>query len=399
MHSSHATSGYWAGRFDAGEFTTWLQNLVAESQVPNPSLALVFTSPGYFETSREMLEIVRRETRAEHLAGCSSVTLVTDGEEREQEEGVSILWMDFGGTDLKVMRVSQEQLEQSVEDPDCWRFRAGMQADEPTGWLLFADPFTLDVESWLKQWNKAFPGVPALGGLATGMFSERRTQLYLDDEVIEEGGIAVGLSGQTRIQGIVAQGCTPIGETWTVTKAERNIIHTIGNRPAYQVLVETFEALSDEDRQRAQGNLFTGLVINEYLEEFHRGDFLIRNIVGIDPKTGAIAVGALARIGQTLQFQLRDATSADEELRALLEKTGRELDGGKIIGGCLGACNGRGSGLFNTRNHDARAVESVLGPIPLAGFFCNGEIGPVGGKNFVHGYTAALALFVQDKIA
>jgi len=195
--------------------------------------------------------------------------------------------------------------------------------------------------------------------------------------------------------GMISQGCTPIGDTWTLTKVERNIIHEIGNRPAYEVLAETFEKLAPEEQRKARGNLFIGLVMNEYLDEFHRGDFLIRNLLGADPNSGSIAVGALPRQGQTVQFQRRSAAAAAEDLEALLQRTRESLQQAPLYGGCLCCCNGRGQGLFGKPNHDAQLVQQRLGPMGLAGFFCNGELGPVGERNFLHGYTASLALFVK----
>jgi small ligand-binding sensory domain FIST len=195
--------------------------------------------------------------------------------------------------------------------------------------------------------------------------------------------------------GVTSQGCTPIGETWTLTKVEQNIIHQIGNRPAYEVLAETFNQLSPEQQRTARGNLFIGLVVNEYLEEFHRGDFLIRNLLGADPRSGSIAVGALPRLGQTVQFQRRSAAAATEDMEELLTRARKQLGDTPIYGGCLCSCNGRGRNLFDRPDHDAQMVQQRLGPMGLAGFFCNGEIGPVGEKSFLHGYTASLALFVK----
>ena len=145
-----------------------------------------------------------------------------------------------------------------------------------------------------------------------------------------------------------------------------------------------------------QGNLFVGLVINEYLEEFQRGDFLVRNLLGADPRSGALAVGAFPRLGQTLQFQRRDAAAATEDMVALLSRAKAGLDGATIYGACLCSCNGRGHRLFGQPNHDAGLIQQKLGPLGLTGFFCNGEIGPVGERNFLHGYTASLALFVKN---
>jgi small ligand-binding sensory domain FIST len=175
---------------------------------------------------------------------------------------------------------------------------------------------------------------------------------------------------------------------------DRNLIYQIGNRPAYEVLLDTFNSLPPEEQKKAQRNLFIGLVTDEYREEFHRGDFLVRNLLGADPKSGIIAVGALPRAGQTVQFQRRDAAAAREDMLALLTRVRAELAGRTVLGGCLCCCNGRGQNLFGTPDHDAACVQELLGPLALSGFFCNGEIGPVGGQNFLHGYTASLALFV-----
>ena len=160
-------------------------------------------------------------------------------------------------------------------------------------------------------------------------------------------------------------------------------------------MAETVNRLSAEDQRKTRGNLFIGLVVNEYLDEFHRGDFLVRNLLGGDQRSGILAVGALPRAGQTIQFQRRDAAAATEDMNELLAHTKEQLAGAQVYGGCLCCCNGRGQNLFGSPNHDAQTIQQQLGPLGLAGFFCNGEIGPVGEKNFLHGYTASLALFVK----
>ena len=256
-------------------------------------------------------------------------------------------------------------------------------------------PFHLDAESWLRGWNEAYAPLPVLGGLASGDHSQQITQVYWNGEVFEDGGVAVSFGGEVKLLSVISQGCTPIGETWTITRVEGNLIHQIGNRPAYEVLAETFNRLSPDEQKKAQGNLFVGLVINEYLDDFQRGDFLIRNLLGADPRSGAIAVGASPRQGQTLQFQRRDAAAATEDMVALLARAKLHLQDARIYGGCLCSCNGRGHRLFGQPNHDAGLIQEQLGPLGLTGFFCNGEIGPVGDRNFVHGYTASLALFIR----
>jgi len=260
---------------------------------------------------------------------------------------------------------------------------------------VFIDPFHLDSESWIRGWNEAYAPVPAFGGLASGGFSDPATQVYLNGDVFEDGGVAVSVGGDVKLAGVISQGCTPIGESWTLTRVENNLIHQIANRPAYTVLEETFQKLPLAEKQKARGNLLIGLVVNQYLEDFHRGDFLVRNLIGGDPNSGVLAVGAQPRAGQMMQFQRRDAAAATEDMNELLARAKKHLGGATVYGGCLCCCNGRGRNLFGVPDHDAGLVQKQIGPLGLAGFFGNGEIGPVGGKNYLHRFTASLALFVE----
>ena len=221
--------------------------------------------------------------------------------------------------------------------------------------------------------------------------------MFLNEKTYDHGAVALAMSGPYTVRTIVSQGAAPIGETWIITGARGPIIETIAQRPAYQVLEDTVRALSPEMQQRAQRNLLVGLAMNEYQSEFRRGDFLIRNLTGIDRERGTLAVGALPRVGQTIQFQVRDPEAADEDLRELLGRAREALGGSEPVGALLCSCNGRGVGLFGEPDHDARTLADLLGPIPVAGFFCNGEIGPVGEQNFLHGFTASIALVIREE--
>jgi len=384
----------WTGGFDERGLQDWAEDLRSRLRAPQASLGLVFMSPTFFPHATQVLEVLRVHARLPLLAGCSSQGLIVGAEEVEQEAGLTLGLYGLPGADLKGFHITQEQVEEA-NGPGYWRLETGLEPDQTNGWLAFIDPFHLDSESWIRTWNEAYAPLPVLGGLASGDPTEQHTQLYLNGDVFDAGGVLISVGGQVKLAGVVSQGCTPIGETWTLTKVEQNIIHEIGNRPAYQVLAETFSQLAPEDQKKARGNLFIGLVVNEYLDEFHRGDFLIRNLLGADARSGSIAVGALPRQGQTVQFQRRSAAAATEDMKELLTRAKQDLAGSTIYGGCLCCCNGRGQGLFGQPNHDAHMVQQRLGPFGLAGFFCNGEIGPVAEKNFLHGYTASLALFVK----
>jgi small ligand-binding sensory domain FIST len=341
-----------------------------------------------------VLEILRVHAQIPLLVGCSSASVIVGDREMEDTPGLAAALFALPGAELKALHFTQQQVEEA-NGPGYWHLETGLGPDQTNGWLIFADPFHLDAEGWLRGWNEAYAPLPVLGGLASGDHHGQSTQVYLNGDVFEEGGVAVSFGGDVKLDGVISQGCTPIGETWTITRVERNLIHEIGNRPACQILAETLDRLPAPEQEQTQGNLFVGLVINEYLEEFQRGDFLIRNLLGADPRSGAIAVGALPRPGQTLQFQRRDAAAATKDLMELLAGAKARLGGAGIYGGCLCSCNGRGHRLFGRPDHDAGLVQQNLGPLGLAGFFCNGEIGPVGDRNFLHGYTASLALFVK----
>ncbi len=392
--NSPSIAGHWDGDFDEASIQQWVENLRRELRAPAVSLGLVFMAPRLFPYAKQVLEILRVHGRIPLLAGCSSQSLIAGSSEVEEDAGVALGLYWLPGAELKACHFTEQEAGEAART-GYWHERTGIGPGQSNGWLVFIDPFHLDSESWLRTWNIAYAPLAVMGGLASGELSEQLTQLYLNGEVFEEGGVAVSFGGQVGLAGMISQGCTPIGETWTLTKVEQNIIHEIGNRPAYEVLAETFNSLTTEEQSKARGNLFIGLVVNEYLDEFHRGDFLVRNLIGADPRSGCIAVWALPRAGQTVQFQRRSAAAATEDMTELLARVKKQLGGVTLYGGCLCSCNGRGQNLFGTPNHDAQMIQQQLGPMGLAGFFCNGEIGPVGNKNFLHGFTASLALFIK----
>jgi small ligand-binding sensory domain FIST len=395
MQLSHAVSAVFEGPYDDTRMRAWAQALRGQLPATPVSLGLVFLTPGLMDDAPQILELIRVHAQIPLLLGCSSPGLIVGDRELEQTEGVALGLYSLPGAELQASLISQAQVEEA-NGPGYWHLETGLSPDHTRGWLVFADPFHLDAELWLKGWNEAYAPLPVLGGLAGGDFANRRTQVYLNGQVVEDGGVALSVGGQVRLAGVVSQGCTPIGDTWTITRAERNLIHQIANRPAYEVLLETYNNLPTEEQQKVQGNLFVGLVVNEYLDEFRRGDFLIRNLLGADPRTGTLAVGAWPRTGQTLQFQRRDPEAASEDLASLLQAARHELQSSTLLGACLCSCNGRGSRLFGQPHHDARSVHTQLAPPGLVGFFCSGEFGPVGERNFLHGFTVSLALFVHD---
>jgi small ligand-binding sensory domain FIST len=393
VNNEYSIAAHWPGDFDETGLRDWAEKLRGQLLASQVSLGLVFMSPKFFPHAKAVLEILRVHARIPLLAGCSSGGLIAGEHEFENTNGLALALYSLPGAEMKGVRFTQAQVEEA--NGAYWHLETGVEPKHTDGWLVFIDPFHLDSESWIRGWNEAYAPVPTFGGLASGISSDQTTQVYLNGDVFEDGGVAISVGGEVKLEGVISQGCTPIGETWTLTRVEKNIIHHIGNRPAYAVLAETFQKLPPDEQRKAQGNLLIGLVVNQYLEDFHRGDFLVRNLIGGDPNSGVLAVGALPRAGQMMQFQRRDAAAATEDMNELLTRAKKQLDGATIYGGCLCCCNGRGQNLFSAPNHDAELVQKRLGPFGLAGFFCNGEIGPVGGKNYLHGFTASLALFVK----
>jgi small ligand-binding sensory domain FIST len=353
------------------------------------SCGFVFVSADYAPHLEDFLELLQLHAHIPVLCGCSGLGLVASEQEAEHATGFSLLLLHLPDTRLHPVRLPSVSEEGELHATRL-RELAGRGAEECTGWIVFANPFTLPVEPWLDTWNAAFPGVPALGGLASGGRRGDTAFVFYERELVE-GGVAIGFAGGFKLHTIVSQGCRPVGEPFTITGAEGHLVTTLGSRPAYEVLDATFGALPDQDRARAQGNLFVGLAMSEYVEEFKTGDFLVRNLIGGDPQAGVLAVGALPRVGQTLQFQLRDRASADADLRQLIQ--GLRAEGVAPFASLVFACSGRGKNMFGRPHHDAHALADGFGPHPSAGFFCNGEIGPVGPRNFVHGYTVSVALF------
>jgi small ligand-binding sensory domain FIST len=219
-------------------------------------------------------------------------------------------------------------------------------------------------------------------------------RLFLYDQMLDSGAIGVVVRGGPRVRTIVSQGCRPIGTPFVVTRADRNVIYELGGIPPLERLQKIYPELPPRDQQLVESGVHLGVAINEYQDTFNRGDFLIVNVHGADRTSGALATGGLMRVGQTVQFHIRDADTADEDLRHLLQQD--QSPGASRRAALLFTCNGRGTRMFSIPHHDALAIQQVLGPLPLAGFFAQGELGPVGAKNYIHGFTASVVLFEED---
>lgn len=356
-------------------------------------LAFLFFSSHYAARASELCEAVRRELAPTVLVGCTGEGIIAGAEEIEAGAAVTLWAAHLPGTQLTPVRLSFAQADEGFS-MDGWPEELGAgDADRPT-LILLADPFSTPANEMLAEIAERCPGLVAIGGLAGGGHDQGENRLVLNDEVYDDGLVGVALSGPLSIRTIVSQGCRPIGDPYVVTRAEHNVIYELGGSPALERLQTVFESLPGDQRRIAHQALHLGIVIDEHRARFERGDFLVRNLIGADRTSGSVAIGDRVQEGQTVQFHLRDAQAASEDLNLLLAAD-RARHPNPPLGALLFSCCGRGRGLFGRPHHDTMTVRERMGGMPVAGFFAQGEIGPVGGSNFVHGYTASLALFSE----
>jgi small ligand-binding sensory domain FIST len=357
-------------------------------------LAVVFVHPRYLADAGELVAGVRKVTETRHLLGCSSTGIIGTQQELENRPAVSVLVGELPRVQITAFQITEKELEES-SGPGFWHFQLEVDTASNPSFIVLADPFTIRATELVDALSEAYPGAPFVGGLAGGAEQPGQNRFFLDEEIVDEGAVGVALSGEVQLRAVVSQGCRPIGWPLVVTRAEKNIVFELGGVPPVEVLRQMLPKLPVRDQQLVRSALFLGRVVNEYKEEYRRGDFLIRNLIGSDPQTGALAVGDWVRTGQTVQFQVRDAESADEDLRELLGREKRAMGASAARAVLLFSCLGRGQGMYGVPHHDIRVIQRMLGPVPAAGMFCNGEIGPVGERAFVHGFTSVVGLFTE----
>ena len=367
---------------------------VARRLGPGPvSLVMAFVTPHFANYHPRLSGLVTRYLEPETFLGCSGGGVIGGGEEVERAPAITLVAAQLPGVGLTPLRVDGP-LPDLDGPPDAWERLVGVGADQEPQFVLLVDPFSVRAEALLAGLDYAFPASSKIGGLASGGTSPGLNTLFMNEEVFPDGAVGVALSGNLALDTIVAQGCRPVGELMQVTGCDGNLLYELDGKRALQALQELFATLDERDRRLAGTALFVGVLMDEFVEEPRVGDFLIRNLIGVDPQRGAVAVGEHLQDGMRLRFHLRDAETSAEDLHAMLrgyEKT--SPDPGSPSGALLFSCLGRGEGLYGRPNFDTNVFHEHLGDVPVAGFFCNGEIGPVGGTTFLHGYTSSFGLF------
>ena len=351
-------------------------------------LCILFAGPPHLGHAKWLLSAVHEELEPAHLIGCGASGVVGGGREIEGGAGAVVWAASLPGVDVTTHHLSADPGREAVEIEG---LPEQLDAD---ALVVLADPYSFATERLLESVEERRPGLPVLGGLVSAAAAGGGV-LFCGGDVLAGGAVACSIGG-IGVVPCVSQGAVPIGPEMTITAAHGNVIEELASAPALERLKAAIAELPERERELAADGLMLGLVIDENQPDYGPGDFLVRPIVGADPEQGWVAIGEGVRVGQTARLHVRDEASADEDLRAALraQSAAFATDGG-AAGALLFTCNGRGSHMFTLPDHDATAIEDALG-VPAGGFFCAGEIGPVGGRNFLHGFTATVAVFPRE---
>jgi len=358
----------------------------ARSQLDAPcDLCIVFAGAPHLGHAKWLLSTVHDELAPTHLIGCGAGGVVGPGRELEEGPGAVVWAASLPGARIATRHF---RIEQGGAEPHI--VGLGEAGDLGETLIVLADPYTFPTELLLRQLESEALGLPVLGGLASAA-AAGSAALFRDGGVLHGGAVACSL-GDVEVLSCVSQGAAPVGPEMTITAAEGNVISELASTPAIERLRGAIGTLTPSEQELAAAGLMLGLVIDENQPDYERGDFLVRPVIGADPDAGSIAIGERVRVGQTVRMHVRDGSSADEDLRAALGVQSAALGSGGAAGALLFTCNGRGAHMFDAPDHDANALGDAL-HAPVGGFFCAGEIGPVGGRNFLHGFTATMGIF------
>ena len=375
---------------DAAKAVAECARAASEGRSAPPDIAFLFPSGHHKDDYERLPELLHKVLGQRQLMGCSGGGIIGAGREIERKPAISLVCGWLPGAGVRVFHVTQETMPSPDAPPKAWREWVGVSDPNPS-FMLLSEPFSLDPEECVQGLDYAFPRSVKIGGLASGGMEPETNVLFENGRVHKRGAVGAAFWGNVAIDAIVAQGCRPIGVPMQVTACEKNVLIELEGKRTLHVLEEMLRHLDDDDRKLARNSLFIGLLSDPMKKKAGSGDYLIRNLIGIDPDKGVLAVGAVLRPGQTIQFHLRDRKASAADLDARLSRYAGTNTG--PLGALMFSCLGRGQSLYRKPNHDSEAFHAKLGPIALGGFFCNGEIGPVDGTTYLHGYTSCIGIF------
>ncbi len=356
-------------------------------------LTLAFVSPHFRTQYRAIPELLKDRMPTGLLLGCSGGGIIGGGKEIEQKPAFSLTTAHLPGVDLQAIRSDTLDLPDPDTAPSVWREWLGVDVAKNPNFILLADPFSFRGEEFLSGMDFAYAQSPKVGGLASGAQAQGGNAMYLGDKTYNQGLVGVALSGNIHLDTIVAQGCRPIGKPMSITQCDQTLLQEVDGKPPLAMLEEMVDSLNEYDRKLLRTSLFLGIEMDPLKDDPGQGDFLIRNLMGVDRESGALSIGALLREGQLVQFHLRDKVMSSEDLKVMLSRYQSKDGWREAKGALLFSCLGRGEYLYGQPNHDSDMFRTKIGNIPLGGFFCNGEIGPVGKTTFLHGYTSSFGIF------
>jgi small ligand-binding sensory domain FIST len=350
-------------------------------------LAIVFASGTHLVAPEAALESVHSVLAPRELIGCGAGGVLGRGRELESGTGLAVWAASFEGSG------DARPFHATVTETGPHRAITGLpRLERASGAVILADPYSFPTEAAVSALSQHAPAVPLLGGLASALTPGGGATLFFGEEVRDRGAVGITFEGVEMLP-CVSQGAAPLGREVTITAAEDNLIHELAGRPALETIETIISELSPTERVLIAGGMLIGIVIDAGQPEYEQGDFLVRGLLGADPDTGSVAVGAPVSTGQVVRLHARDAASADDDLHRALRLRVDAMAGAPPAGALVFSCNGRGSAMFGLPDHDATVVDEELGGAPAAGFFAAGEIGPVGGRSFLHGFTATVAVF------
>lgn len=376
-----------------------LASLQQQLDGATPDLAFIFVSPHHRDAYALIQETLLADLQPRHLVGCSGGGIIGGARELEDTPGLSVTAAVLEGVDIHVAHLRDDQLPGLDEPPRAWEAALGVKASQNPHFITLLTPFMGRAEDLLAGLDYAYPKSQKIGGVVSGLRHVSERSLFHDGQRFSEGAILVSLSGAIRMDSLVAQGCRPVGPICTITGSERNVIQALDHKPAIFTLQKVYDSADARTRDLLQRALFVGLVTDPLsMAEPQPGDFLIRNVMGMDKQDGSVAVAAIVREGMRVQFHVRDGEAADLDLRKVIERLKSGPNAPQVAGGLLFSCMGRGERLFGEADHDSQAFAEAFGTQALGGFFCNGEIGPVGSGTFLHGFTSCFALFSRPEM-
>lgn len=353
-------------------------------------LAFLFLAAQHAGAAEDALAAVRSALGDPHVLGCGASGVIGGGREFEHVPALSLLAGCLPGAAVHGFHLDAGALPDPDGPPRPWHEAVGLSPADAPSFVLVADPFSLPAERLLAGLDFAYPDSVKVGGLASGAQREGEQVLFHGDRVVREGGVGVALMGDVLVTPAVAQGCRALGRPMRITGCKGHLLETLDAKPVLEALRELLAESEPRDRSLAEEALFLGFEMDPFAPDGEK-PWLVRNLLGVDRDTHGLWVGEALRRGRRVRFHVRDRRTSAEDLERTLARADPRPEAAPR-GALLFSCLGRGRTLYGTSDHDSRVFGNRFEDVPLGGFFCSGEIGPIGRETHLHGYTSSFGL-------